>query len=429
VHHSREEIMAAWTGEDVVAMEVLSAESVRSLLEPPTPPCLSLYLPTHRPGTESMSDRPSFEHLVRTLEHAIAATTSRSEREHRLNPLRMIATDVALWQHVQDGLAVFAAGGSAKVFRVQWPVQPLALVGARFHTLPLIGAVASLDQFHVLTLTSRSARAWSGRVWHDPRADRTERLDPIGFDSVGSLPMEELTRSDVISEETCEPHRVKHGMGQGGRSATAYVHGGFDAKQDDLVHDTEIFFRHVDTVVAEELSRRSRWPLVLVASPRVAAVFRGISANPYLLDDPVGIDPHLLTADELAAAVAPVFRQARTTRVAREVDRFGHARDHALGSGDLAEIAWAAAAGQVDTLLVSADRFEIGRFDRSSGRVQFEALSMVDLPRAGEQPAVVGEDLYGAVAETVFTKGGTIVMLAPNEMPTETGLAAIYRYA
>jgi hypothetical protein len=54
---------------------------------------------------------------------------------------------------------------------------------------------------------------------------------------------------------------------------------------------------------------------------------------------------------------------------------------------------------------------------------------MVDLPRAGEQPAVVGEDLYGAVAETVFTKGGTIVMLAPNEMPTETGLAAIYRYA
>jgi hypothetical protein len=38
------------------------------------------------------------------------------------------------------------------------------------------------------------------------------------------------------------------------------------------------------------------------------------------------------------------------------------------------------------------------------------------------------DDLHGGVSETVLAKGGTIVALVRDAMPTETGLAAIYRY-
>lgn len=420
--------MAAWTRDDVTT-EGVSIEAVRSLLDPPTPPCLSLYLPTHRTVPENRSDRPRFEHLVESLGLALDATQSRDDRERLLSPLQALAADSNLWRRSQEGLAVFAAGGHARVFQFRFPVRPLALIGARFHTLPLLGAVSSVDEFHVLSLTTRSARAWSGCIWHDPHADASERLDPIALASGGREPVEELRRSEVISEETREPHRVKHGMGESGRSATAFVHGGFGSRHDDLDHDTEIFFRHVDEVVAEQVSRPRRRPLVLVAAPQAAATFCGISANPFLLDEYVGLDPHLLTADELSAAVMPVLRQSRDQRVAREISLFEMAREHDRGSGDLAEIARAAVAGQVATLLVSADRLETGRFDQGSGSVVFVDAPTGDLSRTGDQPAVDGEDLYGAVAEAVFSRGGTVVMLAPHEMPTETGVAAIFRYA
>jgi hypothetical protein len=41
---------------------------------------------------------------------------------------------------------------------------------------------------------------------------------------------------------------------------------------------------------------------------------------------------------------------------------------------------------------------------------------------------VQAEDLFGALAETVLLHGGGILSLERNAMPTETGVAAIYRY-
>lgn len=422
--------MVAWTCERAWSVEPVSDETVRALLDPPEPPCLSLYLPTHRRVPDNRVDLPAFEHLVESLERALAETAPREDRERLLHPFRVLSADAAFWRHTHDGLAVLAAAGTARVYLLQHPVDPLAVVGRRFHTMPLLRAVASLERFNVLTLTSRSARVWEGRVWHDPNGTAGERLDSLAVVAVdGQSPVEELTRSDVISEDIFEPHRVKHGMGPGGRAGTAFVHGGFGSKQDGVDHDTEIFLRHVDTVVGEQVSRVSRLPLLLVASARLAASFRGIATNAHLLDDRVDLDPHLLTASDLAAAVAPVFSRARAARVARYLGVFERARDQSRATDDLAEAARAAAAGQVATLMVAADRFECGRLDREGGDVELHGVSRGDRSRSGDLPAVTGEDVYGALAETVVAKGGALVILAPDEMPTTSGIAAIYRYA
>ena len=81
------------------------------------------------------------------------------------------------------------------------------------------------------------------------------------------------------------------------------------------------------------------------------------------------------------------------------------------------------------TLLVEADRFAAGRFDRSSGAIEFDGPAVGDLSRTGDRAAAGGEDLYGAIAETVLAKGGTVVGVARDALPTDSGLAAIYRYA
>jgi hypothetical protein len=422
--------MVGAVADTVLTIEPLSTEAVRSLSDPPEPPCLSLYMPTHRNVPDNTVDRPAFAHLVEALELGLAATKSPAAIERLLHPFRLLATDRGFWEHTQDGLAVCAGAGRARVFLLQRPVQPLAAVAARFHTLPLVRAVTALDRFHVLALTSRAARVFSGRVWHDPRGATAERLDPVALVAApGHAPVAELTREDVVSAETLQPHRVKHGLGPAGLGATGYVHGGCGAKRDDVDRDTEIFMRHVDETVHEQVSRRTDLPLVLVCQGRLAATFRGLAANPLLFDEHVDLDPHLCSAAELAAAVMPVFARARAARIAGEVRAFVQARDRGLGSGDLSDVGRAAVAGQVATLLVEADRFEAGRFDRDTGAVAFDGAAPGDLSRSGGQPAFTGEDVYGAVAETVLAKGGTVLSLERNAMPTESGAAAIYRYA
>lgn len=418
--------MATVSAGAALEFETLSVEAVRALLEPPAPPCLSLYLPTHRNVPGNTVDRPAFAHLVEALERTLADSRPREAIERLLHPFRLLSTDGRLWRHALDGLAVLAACGRARVFTLQRSVVPLAVVAERFHVMPLVAAATALERFTVLALTSRSARVYAGRVWHDPRGASGERLDPVPLVAVpGREPAEALTRDDVTSAEVVEPHRVKHGMGPAGRGATPFVHGGFGAKRDDVDRDTEIFLRHVAEVVHEQVSRPTALPLVLVAQPRLAATFRGLAHNPLLVAESVGLDPHLLPEAELTAAVVPVFVRAREARIAREVRAFAQARDRGQGSGDLADVARAAVAGQVATLLVEADRFEAGRLDRSGGAVTFTAAAS----RSTARPAAATEDVFGAVAETVLAKGGTVVTVARIAMPTESGVAATYRYA
>lgn len=421
--------MATVKHAETVRIEALTPEAVRSLLDPPEPPCLSVYLPTHRTVPDNLTDRPAFVHLVESLELRLAAMRCRDAVERLLHPLRLLADDRAFWGHVQEGLAVLAAAGGARVFLMQRPVAPLAMARPRFHTGPLVRAVTALERFHVLAMTSRDARVWSGCVWHDPRGGVADRLDAVPLAvTPGEPAVDTLSRADAVSEEAVEPHRVRHTAGGSG-AGSAVVHGGFGSRQDGIDRDTEIFLRHVDLLVLEQVSRRDDLPLVLVAPARLAAVFRGLSANPLLLDEGVDLDPQRVAAAELAAAVVPVFTRARSARVAREVGAFEQARTRGRGADDLVAVARAAVAGRVATLIVEADRLETGCFDRRTGALELDGRAVVDLSRTGDEPAMDREDVLGAVTETVFAKGGAVVTLPRVEMPTQSGVAAIYRYA
>ena len=406
-----------------VAVEHLSLEAVRTLLDPTVVPCLSLYLPTHRNVPDNTVDLPTFRRLVDDLDAALEAAHPRHEIERLLAPFRRLAGDADFWRHTRDGLAVLGSGGSARVFLLQRPVAPLAVVGRRYHLLPLVQLAAASGRCHVLAVTSREARLFEGTIWHDPGGTVLGRLDPVTLVPLpGHAPRESLVRADVIDAEQFQPHRVERGLGPRGKAGPTAVHGGAGGKQDDVDADTEIFLRHIDTVVIDQASRPLGLPLVLVAGPRVAATFRGLSRNALVLEATVPTDPHLMSPAELAAAVAGVFAAAATARVAHEIDHFRQARDHDLAAGDLSDVGRAAVAGRVATLLVEAGRAEPGRFDRRTGAVEFDAAP----PTAGRQ--FDREDVVGAVAETVLAHGGTIVAVPRIEMPTESGVAAIYRY-
>jgi len=415
-----------------ISLEPLSLEAVRSLCVPGRPPCLSLYMPTHRNVPDNRVDRPTFARLIESLEAVLEAAHPRREIDRLLEPFRLLAADVRFWEHARDGLAVLAADGRARAFVLVRPVSPLVTVGQRFHTLPLVLLAAARDEFDVLALTSRAARVFTGNAWHDPNGATGERLDPVAVvPAPGAEPRETLDRDDVVDAEVLQAHRVRRSAGIAGYGGAAAVHGGFGSKRDDTDADTEIFLREVDRVVEEQVSRRTGRPLVLVAADRLAATFRGLARNPLLLDECVAADPQLMSPEDIAQAVLPVFTRRRAARIAREIGGFEQARDRGRAVADLADVARAAVAGRVATLLVESDRFEPGRIDRTTGAIEPATpagIRAADLARAAGRPAECGEDLIGAVAEEVLTRAGSVVAVARVAMPTETGVAAIARY-
>jgi hypothetical protein len=156
---------------------------------------------------------------------------------------------------------------------------------------------------------------------------------------------------------------------------------------------------------------------MLAALPEYHAVFHGVSHNPFLMAEGVELNPGALTVyrsrKEAWAKAEPHHR----ARLARLADKFHAARFRQLGSNDLVEVAEAATAGRVDTLLIAADRQIPGRIDRSTGRICSGDLAHSEV-----------DDLLDDVAEAALRAGGQVLVVPADRMPFPSAVAAIYRF-
>ena len=195
------------------------------------------------------------------------------------------------------------------------------------------------------------------------------------------------------------------------------MHHGHGAKKDEVDIDTERFFRVVDRAVLEHHSRPSGLPLVLAALPEYHHLFHQVSHNPFLMAEGIDIHPDALPVYALRDRVWRVIEPQYLARLAGLVEMFGGARSEGLGTDDLAQVAEAAVAGRIAMLLIEADRQVPGRLDTATGRIAFDDLT---------HPKV--DDLLDDLGELVLKRGGQIVIVPAERMPTRTGVAAMYRF-
>ena len=365
------------------------------------PPCLSLYQPTHRRHPENQQDPIRFENLVKALEGSLVLKYPKREVQTLLEPFQALAGDRDFWNHTLDGLAVLGAPGMFRVYRLQRPVGDLAVVADSFHIKPLMRILQSADRYQVLGLNRREIKLFEGN---------RDALDQVEL--AQGVPR---TITEVLGEELTEPHLTvaSYGTGAGG---TPMRHG-HGSKKDEVDIDTERFFRAIDRSVLEHHSRPSSLPLILAALPEYHALFRQVSRNPFLMAEGIDIHPDSLPIEGLRERAWQVVEPQYHARLAGLVEAFGEARSKGLGADDLAQVAEAAAAWRVATLLIDADRHVPGRMDPGTGRIEFDDLA---------HPEV--DDLLDDLGELVLKRGGQVVAVPTERMPTRTGIAAIYRF-
>ena len=383
-------------------MHTLTKDYPGLLLQERDGPCLSLFQPTHRQHPDNVQDVLRFRNLVKHLAASLGEKYPARDIAALLQPFEALAEDHDFWNHTGDGLAVFGASDFFRVYRLPRPVTELAVVADSFHTKPLMRIVQSADSYQILGLSRHAFKVFQGN------RDALHELPPIG-----NVPQ---TADQWLGKQDADREGAQRAYGGGGTGAT--TRHGTDVKQDAEDRDTEQFFRAVDAAVLQHCSNTQGRGLILAALPQHHALFRSVSANASLMEQAIDVYPDALSLDALRERAWQVVQPHYLKRLAGFIDAFGSAHAGSRGTDDLISMAEAAVAGRVETLLIEADRLIAGRIDGKSGKI-----TAADI----KHPEV--DDVLDDLGEIVLRKGGEVIIVPADRMPTKTGAAAIYRYA
>ena len=374
------------------------------LLDVHAGPCISIYLPTPRGFAEKPHNHTRFHNLLRTAQSGLPDTLSDAARDALLEPLVELATNERFWHHTLDGLAVLRSPEFFKIFKLQHAVPETTVVSDSFHIRPLLRAAQRADRFEVLAITREHVRLYQGT---------RDALDEIEIDTAVPSSLE-AALGDQLTESHDAARTVNVGGPGGGGASIRY---GIGSKSDEVDKDTERFFRVVDRAVHEHHSKRSHLPLILAALPEHHAVFRAVSHNPQLLPDGVNGNPEAFSLEQLREKAWAVVQPALDSQVQDQLDEFGSSHPRGLASDDYSEVALAALAGRVRTLLLDDTRRAPGRVDRLTGEVH----------RASNDEDHA-DDILDDLAEMTLRCGGTVQIVDAGRVPGITGIAAVFRF-
>ena len=260
-------------------------------------PCVSLYLSTHRGGSER--DSVLWKNLLgEAQERLMARGLRRPEAAALLGPARKLLEDRVFWGGVSDGLAFFLVEGFTAAFRLPLPFPPLAAVADRAHVLPLLPLFSGDGRFYLLALSQNRVALLQGT-----------HFGVHGIDVKG-LPrsLEEAMRFHDADEPLLFHTHPALGLGRWG--AVFHGHGvGVDDVKDDLLR----YFQQINRGL-HELLREERAPLVLASVEYLWPLYRKANSYPLLLESGVAGNPDRLSPRELHhrawPLVEPVFQGA-----------------------------------------------------------------------------------------------------------------------
>jgi hypothetical protein len=384
-------------------MQIITEKLVQDLLAIEEAPCLSLYMPTNRHHPDNRQDPIRYKNLLKEMEQSLLQKYSSEETKTFLAPLEPLTQDDEFWNNSLDGLSVFSAPNFLQIVKLPIPVETLAVVADSFHTKPLRKYLQSTDRYHLLGLSRHEFTLFEGN---------RHSLDEIDLSE--DIPK---TIEEALGEELTDEHTTvaSYGGSAGDSNAMHHGHGG---KKDQVDLDAERFFRVVSKEVEENYSKPLGLPLVLAALPEHHHLFQKVNKNGALLKEGIQVNPSSVSREKLAELAWKVMEPAYLTNLKNQAEQFSQAKAGGKGTDDYKELAVAAVEGRIETLLVEADKIIAARITNLvTGNTQKKDM---DNPRV--------DDLLDDMGELVIKMGGKVVVMPPDKMPTDKGLAGIFRY-
>jgi hypothetical protein len=378
----------------------ISTTDLQRLAEADSPNCVSIYLPTHQAGEQTVQDPIRFKNLLALARNELEALGMKTrEVDDLLSPLTTLHDDRDFWANMDKGLAVFVNDDGIQTYRLSHECVELAVVAERFHLKPLLPSITTDDVFYVLALSQNEVRLLRGN-----------RL------SVSQLALGEIPASfaEAFRLDDREAQLQSHaGNLAGGGSVVAVFHGQ-TSREDTKTVDAGRFLTAVDSGF-REIVGNVKAPLVLAGVDSIVSHYRKLSRYSHIIDGDVSGNPDRISPHELHdrawQLVEPLFDAEQHTASAAIVS----------GSlptlGSLAEVVVAADDGRVESLFVPLGVQRWGAFD-ADRRIAEEH----DTRLPGDR------DLFDIAAIKTLGHGGSVFVVPELDIPGGTAVAATLRY-
>jgi hypothetical protein len=364
------------------------------LLQPHTPPCVSIYFPTQRAKPPAAENYRRFRDLVSRAQRELDDKFEARQVKAVLGRLNEIPPE-QFGPGARDAMAVFASVDHLHVIDLQKAVDDLVVVADSFHVKPLIRTMQFGDRFAVLCFSLKGVRVLEGNQY-----------------GLQQVEVKDLPRT---IEEASLRENLQANSGGRGAGAPAPLHP--ESPAEHQLMRVEHFMRLVDQRVWDNYARERHLPIVLVADAQHCADFLSVCKNPYVLDRGITLDPDHVSLDRLRAEAWTLIEPRYQEEIRRLTDQFRVAKSHQKGSDVLPQVAEAVAVGRVGTLLVDADQHIPGMLHRTTG--------LIEQPDRHDGRT---EDVLDDLAEMVLKMDGQVYVLSHDQMPTDHGVAAMYRY-
>ena len=407
-------------------------DTLETLLRTESGPKVSIYLPTHRSGPETLSDASNLEKELGVAKERLVAQGLSPNRADRMlaNAMRAVGNE-SFWQNQSDGLGVFIApageqseeeGGTATRFvKLTGECPRVTVVGDTFHLRPLLIANARDGEFYVLTITRDNVSLFQGD------REGLNEIEPEGM----VTGIEDVTwKTDYEDNAGFHPDGHSGGMpgagfagGKGGAGqdgAPRYHSLGRSPEDYDDV-EFEKFVRQIAKAVDGELVN-STAPLVVIADSRTVGWYKKEARYRFLVGD-VQKNPQDYDLDGIHAQVWEMVRP----HLDKDRDEALERLEGRLASGDepasneLSTLVKAAHEGRIDTLFLAR---HVKGANREWGSYDSETRAL-DYSNDNDPEA---QDLVNLVAVATMMNGGTVSVM-PRDKADEIGqIAAIMRY-
>lgn len=356
--------------------------------------CISIYQPTSR---DIKKDKLVFKNQLQKVKSSLLKDYKEAEVEVIMRPLHMIEQDLNFWIQTNDAIAILMNRKHCVVYNLFRTIKEFTSVSNSFHIKPLLRVYQSTDKYYVLGVNRQTFKLFYG-----DRYEFRELVFPKNID---------ITIEQVLGDQYRDYGRGQVRSNQSGAGMYSYGPG---SKNESIEVDIEKYFRYIDKFIHDNYSKPANAPLVLVCLDEYYGVFKKITKNTYLISKHINKDFMALTKDDLREKSWKVIETLYLKRTEDLVNKYYVSKEISAASDAIGEIVQEVKNNRIEIVLIESDKVILGDFNKEN-----------ELLELGDEYSY---DVLDKIAELVLAYGGEVVMLPKDKMPSNTGVAAIYRY-
>lgn len=368
---------------DIAVEPLLSIAQLKSLVDAPGP-CVSIYRSSYAEGNSPLLFSTRMDAMFGSARQELHSQCSGVEMPDLLfEPV----SDAIMRSYRERHRGSFAVFLSRTVSRILWTAQPLTelmRIDDIFYLRPMISSLASVADFNVLGISQKNIR-----LLRCTDADCRVVQLPDGVPRC----VDEAVGLDVPDHDL--ENRSAAGGAEGARRGIRFSTGTEDKRSDAyILRFFSILNEHIN-----RLLRAEQTPLVICAAERELALYRKSNTYPLLISQGVHGSPEWLSDAQLREQALLALKRERMEADFKTAAQFSEKTAGMLLEKDPELILAAAGNGNVRAVL---------------------------LPETIED--ALGEDLLNLIAVQTLRKGGDVLTVAAQAMPSTVMAVALLRH-